>query len=149
MRKLRSELMSILTVLAVTVAVALTFPFGAVGFRPRPDRARPRSSAAFVVMSADEQATAMRAAKTSWQVDAGGVRRLRVDLSVGELPEDPAASSMDIGVRPSRSVVPTVGYQPSAYPLTQAAAPCAGISRAEAEPVREPPFPKAELLKLD
>lgn len=149
MKKLRAELMSILTVLAVTVAVALTFPFGAVGFSPRPDRSRPQSSAAFVVMTEAEQALAMRSAKTSWQVDAGGVRRLRVDLSVGELPEGPTASSMDIGVRPTRSAVSTVGYHPAAYPLTQAAAPCAGIPKADAEPVRELPFSKAELLKLD
>ena len=149
MKPVQVDLTSFLTVLTVTAAVALAFPYGAVGFRPAPDAGRPQASAAFVVMSADEQATAMRAAKTSWQVDAGGVRRLRVDLSVGELPEDPAASSMDIGVRPSRSAVPPTGYRPAAYPRSFAAPPAAALPKTAGETARELPFAKSELLKID
>jgi len=149
MRSFRGELASLLTVLAVPVSIALVFPYGAVGFVPRPDRPARASSAAFVELTDEVQAVAMRSAKTSWQGDAGGVRTLRVDLSVGELPEDPAAVSMDIGVTPSRSAAAPVAYPPAAYPSALAAPPAARLLREDAEAERKRAFPKSELLKID
>jgi len=149
MKGFSGELMSLFTVLAIPASIALVFPYGAVGFVPRPDVKAKPSSAAFVELTDEVQALAMRSAKTSWQGDAGGVRSLRADLSVGELPEDPAAVSMDIGVTPSRSTARPVDYSPAAYPSALAAPPAARLVREEGEPERPLPFPKSELLKID
>lgn len=149
MKWFTQELMSMLTVVAISVAVVLAFPFDAVGFRPRAVRAVQSASAAFVSMTAEEQAAAMQSARTAWQVDSVGVRRLRVDLSVGELPEDPSTTALKVGLKPVRSGLKPVGYEPCAYPRTQAAATAVPIAKPKDEPETRPPFPREDLLKLD
>lgn len=149
MRSIGHELVSLLTVLSVPVAIAFVFPYDAVHFKPQRGLDSCESLAAFVSLTEDEQLTAMRSAKTAWQVDSDGVRRLRVDLSLGELPDDAAATFLDVGVVPSRSPASLVEYAPPAYPRTLAAPPAARLAKDEAAPVPQPPFPKSELLKLD
>lgn len=149
MRSLSRELMSVLTVVALSVAVVLVFPFDAVGFRPQRAPVSQSASAAFVSMTAEEQVAAMRSARTAWQVDSVGVRRLRADLSVGELPEDPSTSSLKVGLKPVRVGLQPVGYGLQAYPCTQAAPAAAPIAKPKDEPETRPAFSREELLKLD
>ena len=149
MRDFRHEFLSLLTVLAVPAAIALVFPYSAIGFKPRTSAVRGSPSAAFVVITPAEQEQAMRSAKSSWQGDAGGVRRLRVDLSVGVLPENETSISADVGAEPSRSAATRVDYVPAAYPPSRAALPAGRLPKAETETAREPAFPKSELLKID
>ena len=149
MTNLRQELVSILTVLLVPTALVLVFPYEAIGFRPAKRPPRARASSAFVVLSGAEQEVAMRSAKASWQVDSAGARRLRADLAVGELPDDPSPVSLDAVIRPTRSSVSVIDCGPAAYPRSLAApapAPIAGDGKPEA---REPAFPKSDLLKLE
>lgn len=149
MKGIRHELATLATVLAVPAALALVFPYGAIGFRPASRAEASRSSAAFVEMTMEEQEAAMRAAKTSWQVDSGNARRLRADLSVGVLPEDVSPISLDAVIGPSRSAVPVVPYGPEAHPRSLAA-PAARRIANDVKPEAAPPaFPKEDLLKLD
>lgn len=149
MKPVRLELSSVLTVLSVPAALSFVFPFGAIGFRPASRPAPSGASAAFVAMSDEEQVQAMRSAKTSWQVNASGERMLRADLSVGELPEDPSLSSLEIVSGPTRSPRSVVDSPLAAYPRSLAAPAVKRIPReAEAES-RPPAFPKSELLKID
>ena len=149
MKGVRHELFALLTVLSVPVAIVLAFPFSAVSFTPRQLSGRCSPSAAFVVITPAEQEQAMRSAKSSWQGDAGGVRRLRADLSVGVLPENDKSISADVGAEPSRSAATRVDYVPAAYPPSQGALPAGRLPKAETETAREPAFPKSELLKID
>lgn len=149
MKPVRLEFASVLTVLSVPAALSFVFPFGAIGFRPASRPAPSGASAAFVAMSDEEQVQAMRSAKTSWQVNASGERMLRADLSVGELPEDPSLSSLEIVSGPTRSPRSVVDSPLAAYPRSLAAPAVKRIPReAEAES-RPPAFPKSELLKID
>lgn len=149
MKPIRLEFASVLTVLTVPAALSLVFPFGAIGFRPESRSDRTGASASFVTMSEEEQSQAMRSAKTSWQVNASGERKVRADLSVGELPEDPSLSSLEIVSGPTRSPRTVVDSPLAAYPRSLAAPAVKRIPReAEAES-RTSAFPKSELLKID
>ena len=87
MKSLGGELASVAATLAIPAAVACLFPYEAASFRATaPSRARP-AAAAFVTLNAEEEATAMRLAKASWQSSRNGTQNIRADLSFGELPQ--------------------------------------------------------------
>ena len=148
MRSARSELASVLTVLSVPAAVALVLPYAALDFKTSSEPMRCEAFAAFVRLPPATEAAALKAAKSSWQGAAVGVRRLRADLSFGELPETPNHPVMEASERtlppaPRLSELPRGGYLP-----TQAAPPAAKIA---AEPADRPTavFPREELLKIE
>ena len=147
MKWLGGEMASFATTVVVSVAIAAVFPYGAVGFRASPADA-PAAAAAFVTLSADEEAAAMRAAKTSWQGDAGGVLRLRADLSFGELPE--AGHAAVLGVE-ARTVPPPASVVPYGAPpfLPLLAAPPPQVIPAEPPEKVAPAFSREELLKIE
>lgn len=149
MRIVGPEMRSTLTVLAVCLAIACVFPYGAIGFRPRSDAERVSPSAAFVSLTDEQQGAAMLAARTSWQVNAGGVRQLRTDLSVGELPGNDLNRAVDIGVRPSRSALKPVECPKAAYPSGLAAPPAGRIAPQKINETSSPVFSKSELLKIE
>ena len=148
MRSVRSELASLLTVLSIPAAVALVLPYAALDFKPSPEPIRGESVAAFVRLSPEMEEAALKAAKSSWQGAAVGVRRLRADLSFGELPETPNLPVMGVSERtpplaPQLSELSRGGYLP-----TQAASPAAKISASPADRPT-PAFPREELLKIE
>lgn len=149
MKSVRLELASVLTVLAVPAALALVFPYGAIGFRPGKRPSRPAASAAFVTLSDEEQALAMRSAKSAWQVDVSGERQMRADLSVGDLPEDPSFATLDVAAGPSRSKRSIVESPLAAYPRTSAAPAAKPIAREADADKRVSAFAKSDLLKID
>ncbi len=143
-----SELASLLTVLSIPLAVALALPVRALGFKPSAEPIRREPVAAFVRLSPKMEAAALKAAKSSWQGAAVGVRRLRADLSFGELPETPNHPVMEASERtpppaPQLFELTRGGFLPS-----QAASPAAKIN---AEPADRPTavFPREELLKME
>lgn len=148
MRPFRRDFLSMVTVLAVLVAVVLVFPFDAIGFVPKRVSERRGPFASFVTLTDEEHAQAMRAAKTSWQGDSRGVRRLRVDLSVGVLPEDSSMATLDVGVRPRRMDLPRVDFVPGPSPDSVAARPVPRLPKAVDATVKQT-FSKAELLRID
>lgn len=148
MRSLRSELTSVLTVLLILGAVALVLPYSALDFKASPEPLGHEAAAAFVRLPPSTEAAALKAAKSSWQGTAVGVRRLRADLSFGELPETPDAPVMGVAERtppppPALLELTRCGYLP-----TQAASPAVKIV---AEPADRPTavFPREELLKTE
>lgn len=148
MRSMRSELASLLTVLSIPAAVALALPVRALGFKPSPDPVRRESVAAFVRLSPEMEAAALKAAKSSWQGAAVGVRRLRADLSFGELPETPNHPVMEASERTPPPAPQLFELTRGGYLPTQAASAAAKIA---AEPSDRPTavFSREELLKID
>ena len=149
MRSVRSELASVLTVLAVPAMIAAVFPFSAFSFRPAAVPKRPSFSAAFVKLSPDAERLALQAAKASWRGDSDSVRRLRADLFLPELPDDTSA----LPVLPERESVrrppaPPIPCGWSAFLPSRRAAPPRRIERDEkADDYLT--FPRSELLKID
>ena len=147
MRGVRSEIASALTVAAVVALVALSYPYGAVGFRASDRAPAKRFAAALVRLTPEEERDALRVVRTSWRGD-GGVRHLRADLFLAELPDDVSGRPvMPERTRPNPAPMPAaeVGWTPFLP------------SRRAVPPVRSAPsgtddlltFPRNELLKLD
>ena len=147
MKRLRSELASAAAVFSLPAAILASVPFDAIAFRAETKAARP-PSAAFVSLSAEEEAAALRAAKTSWNSEAEGVRRMRAELRFGELPEcasEPALGIADRMRRPQQQ--PQSSWPPPYLPSQAAPAPAKIAPEKESE--RSPVFAREELLRMD
>ena len=146
MRGIGRELLPLATVFAITAAIVLVFPYGAIGFKARsPSPAAP--AAAFIALSPGEEETAMRSAKTSWQGDADSSLRVRADLSFGELPAAKEASVLDVGERSRPPCFRNVDWAPPPFLPSRAAPPLKPIPPAETQK-DAPPFSKEALLSL-
>jgi len=147
----RRDALSACIVLVSVCAVVASFPFDAVSFRP-PAAGAPRSAfAAFVSLSAEEEAAAMKAAKSSWNAEAGGVRRLRAELFSSELPDADSEHALDISDRIVLSAPKPVAPGLSPY-LPSLAAPSARAIPPEGPGEvggPTPSFSREELLKID
>ena len=149
LRSLRHEAISLLEVAVIPVAIAFVFPYEAVGFHADKRNQESGPSCAFVVLSEAEERVALAAARTSWQVGAKGVQRLRTDISSGELP--PAPIRLVMPTRPKRgtSAAPAE-YAPNMLPPTVAAPPPAAIAPdAVPDHALKQAFSREELLKID
>ncbi len=149
LRSLRHEAISLAEVAVIPIAVAMAFPYDAVGFRAE-ERARDsRPSCAFVTLSEEEERVALAAARTSWQVGAKGIRGLRTDISSGELPPAPMRLVMPERLQGGTPTAPAE-YTPNALPPTVAAPPPAAIEPEESDdPTAKQAFSREELLKID
>lgn len=147
MRKFRRDLFSLLTVLTVILAVVAVFPFDGLRFRAAASVARP-ASAAFVTLTESEEAEALQVAKTAWQVDASGLRRLRVSLTVGELPEYPHGPVDPNPAAMAHEAEKVFYVAPVAYPVSQDKL-WTRPSVTEPPVSRTLPFSREELLRID
>jgi len=150
-RVFSGDFMSTAIVLATVGAVAVAFPFDAMSFRPQQSKDARAAFAAFVSLTPAEEAAAMKAAKSAWNAESGGVRHLRAELFSNELPEaenEPALGLLDGLVRQAPEPV-TPGLSP--YLPSQAAPPAKAIHAEKADVGDEsaPTFSRKELLKID
>lgn len=149
MRDWRREIKSAIIVLVLTGAIVLALPFSAIAFRPKPQRKMPSSSAAFVVLTAEERVAALKAAKTAWQSDESEKQGLRLRLPLGELPEE----EQDTLIRACELLPERVACEPVASrlppwePSRKASAPVRFQSEADETP--PPAFSREELLRLN
>ena len=114
-RRLRQELVSLALLLAIPVALACTFPYAAIGFRASPEPEESAPHCAFVELSAQQERKVLAAARSAWQVDARGVRGMRLELSGGELPPTPMARVLPVRAEGS-AVRRQTGYAPDLLP---------------------------------
>ena len=149
MRGVRREMLSVAVVIAAVGAVAIAFPYDAVFFRPSPRSARP-VFAAFVSLKEGEEVAAMKAAKSSWNAEAGGVRRLRAELFMAEIPEAGNEPSLELADRFASVSPPPVAPGLSPYQPSLAAPPPKAIPAEKADEKEEAPaFSREEMLKID
>ena len=146
MRVIGRELLPLLTVFAIAAAIVSVFPYGAIGFKARTS-SQPAPAAAFITLSAKEEETAMRSAKTSWQGDANSCLRVRADLSFGELPAAKEESVLDVGERSRPPCFRAVDWAPPPFLPSRAAPPLKPIPPAETQK-EDPPFSREDLLSL-
>lgn len=146
-RRLRHEIISLVLLLVIPVSILLAFPYEAIGFRAAPPRGARSPSCAFISLTADQERAALKVARSAWQVDAKGVKGLRLELSSGDLPSTPIARVLPVRA-PQEAIRRTVGFAPNLLPpSTGAAAPVKLMS--DKELPRGPVFPRAELLEID
>lgn len=145
MRSLRSEATTLALALAVPVAVFCMLPYPELCFRARGAAERPEAFAAFVALDAEQEAQAMRRAKSAWRNAGDDMTIHPSDLIFETLPDDAPAPLVRIEDRARPAALANVPFRPSPYLPTCAAPPPAAI------PVeREPPalpFSREELLK--
>ena len=148
MKRLGSEMASFLTVLAVSAGVASVFPYGALAFRATACSRVVEPAAAFVRLTPDEEARAMRAAKTSWQGDGSSVRNARADIFFSELPEETLPTVLSAKERVRTFEMPVVGCGMSPFLPSRRAAPLQRIAPTDRQE-DSLPFSREELLKID
>lgn len=145
----RYEFTTLFMVLLVPIFIGIGFPYRAVAFRAASSKSEPKAGAAFVELTESQEIAALAAAKTSWQVDAGNLRRLRVDLAVGDLPEDAPRPVLDSRDRPPWTEPAHVPYAAGAFVPTSAAARPARLAVEKSPVARPPAFSREALLKID
>ena len=148
MKSVRREFFTFWTTIALPLAVIAVFPFGSIWFDAE-DVSRPsRPFAAFVTLSKQEEARATAMVKAAWQSDSGGLRRIRADLSVGELPEDAAGPVLDFSIGDLRIPPAERAMEPPPFPPSLRAVPPEKIP-VQHNPDAAPVFSKEELLKIE
>ena len=146
MRSVRSELLSVVAVLALPIGIALVFPSGAIGFSPsRPAASPDVRTAAIVFPDEGEIARVIRASRTVSRGEEA--RRSCVNLLPLELPGTGESPTAVIGLRRKPDNPPVVENGiPPFLPSRRAPAPV----RISAETAKERPvFTRDELLKLN
>ena len=113
-RRMTSEIYSLALILWLPVAVALVFPFGAIGFSASDGSAVRRGSCRFVELTAAESAAAIETARSALKTAGGGVRGLYADLSVDAVPVDQISGVASSEMLPPKDPAP-VPY--SGFPL--------------------------------
>jgi hypothetical protein len=147
-RRLRSELGSLASVLAIPVGLLMVFPYEAIGFVPS---ASPKSRAqcAFVSLTAEQERKMLAVARSAWQVGAEGVRGLRTEMAAGELPAAPMGAVLGVRSVRSDSGHLRTDFTPDSLPPSRGAAPPSAIV-GDPEPTEpHPAFSRDELLKID
>ncbi|MBR3223115.1 MAG: hypothetical protein IKF72_12910 [Kiritimatiellae bacterium] len=147
MKGIAGELASLFTVLAIPAGIAAIFPFSAIGFRASPVAAH-EPSVAFVTLSEKDEAAAMRAAKASWQGNAGNMLRVRADLFLGDLPGGVEKETLHVAERNRPPCAKDVDWTPPPY-LPSLAAPPPQTIPEDAPEGEALAFPKEELLSLE
>lgn len=149
MKPFKYEIRSLTSVGILSLGIALAFPLSALRFEPNRKDLPHLGSAAFVTLSLEQEAAALKAAKSAWQSDSSAMERMRVRLPLGELPEEENASPL------GADEVLFVGSgesSPVAYPLPayapSFAAPAPAKLPAPPKSVITPAFSREEMLGL-
>jgi len=149
-KRLRQELGFLALVLAVPVAVAAVFPYGAVGFKAPRAVAGPSCRLAFVRLSAESEEAALEKSRASWSGSHESVRGLSLNLSAADLPEDRPVPVSDISWRSRPRGAGADFFAPTPLPPSLAAPEAGAAPREEAPQVRETEaFPRSEMLATD
>lgn len=147
-RRLRSEIFSLLPILAFPVVLALVFPFRAIGFRYEP-KADPEPHCQFVVLDAEAERQAMELLQSAFAVRPGRLRELQADLSLSTLPEERTKPVLTIADLPRPEPASALPYDAVLMPPSLAAEPLEELPESPAPEPAKPAFSREEMLKTD
>lgn len=147
MRRLRSEIATVMTVLSIPFGIAAVFPYRALTFRgSAAARLGTEPVASFVTLDEKSEGAAIRAAKTAWR-DEGAEPMRNSTLILNELPEEPKRPVLTIESRSRLPALPLVERDVSPFlPSRRAVAP---VRIAPDESADLQTFSRKELLKID
>lgn len=150
-RRLRSDMLPILGVLAMPFLLAWIFPYAAlspVANAPASYATTRRTTCSFVELSKEDETKAIGAARTAWHVNAEDVRRLRIEMFADDLPKNETEPVIDVSQRTRIARTSVIPYKPVDLPSDLRAAPPIVFEKL-APPVKPVAFPREEMLKLD
>ena len=150
-RSVRIEVAQLIAALALPAAILHAFPYKALA--PASASAAPagrsRATCAFVSLDAEEERRIMAAAKSSWQVNADGVRRPTIEMFVEEIPDAALDPVGDMSIRTRTFRGAPRPKRPFAPPTDLRAASPAEIAPDEVEVAPRSAFGREDLLRLD
>ncbi len=146
MKSVGRRLMSTLASLSLPVAVVASFPYSAIGFKAS---VSPRTvpSASLIALSPEEEAVAVKNAKTIWRHDATSEERVRTWLPLGDLPEEQDRPVLDRRFSVSPGTPRFFPYLPPPLLPSRSAPPPVRIP-AEPAVEAEDVFPRSEMLEM-
>ena len=148
MKGVRREFLSLLTALSLPMAVFLVLPYSSLWFVPAetPDASAP--FAAFVDLTPEQEAQAMRRAKSGGQGETTGFAFRPADLILSALPDDAPPPIVRLPDRARPPAPERVGFRPTPY-LPSRAAPAPATIPSEQDAPTPFGFAREELLRLD
>ena len=149
MRRMRRDVISFLLPLTLPLAMIAFSLCGSFGFKTAEQSARPPAFAAFVELSPEAEARATAAVKAAWQGDSGGIKRIRADLSVGELPEEVPGPVLEVSPEAFRIPGSVLSSELPPLPPSMRAPPPRKIRPPAVSASAPPAFTREELLKID
>ena len=149
-RPLRNDLYSLAVVMTVPLAVAIAFPYSAIGFSAtKKSVATPKC--AFVQLDASLENQAIENARSAWKnnISADAIDDLQeLSLTAITIPDDGIKSTISIEERTMNSSDRIEPYDVIALPPTMAAGKAQSLPEMAA--VEElATFPKSEMLRID
>ena len=148
MTGVRREFLSLLTALALPAAVFLSLPYSAVWFHGAEAPAPSAPFAAFVVLTPEQEAQAMRRAKSAVSGEASAAAFRPADLILNALPDDAPPPIVRLSDRARPPAPGRVGWTPPPY-LPSRAAPAPATIPSEKGEAETSGFTREELLRLD
>ena len=150
MRSFRQQILLTAAVFALAAAMLAAFPLEAIAFKASSVRRSSEPAAAFVVLTADDEARAMKSAKTAWQSDTSTRRHVGAHPQLTELPADKAPWPL-VDVPKETDLSPKAGYAEygaGAWTPSEAAGAPEKIASSPDDSGRQA-FPREALLGLD
>lgn len=146
MKSSQRFIVSLMMSLALPVAVVISFPYSAVGFKAANYQSPGEPAAKLISLTAEQEISAVRKAKSIWRGELSAAERARTWLTLGELPEDDEGPIIDSQFSPPPSPV-MMSFQPPPLMPSRAAA---AVLKMAAEPpaTAKMAFPREELLEL-
>ena len=147
-RRLRSEILPLVLILAIPALLVLSFPSEAVGFVPAAPAPRETMTCSVIKLDASREVKLLASARASWQSDAASRRGVRADLlSCGA---ESGATRIASGILPAlpARVGDAAEYIIDPVPAGVAAGE-PSLLAAEPAPAETKAFSESDLLKLD
>ena len=148
MKGARREILSLLTALALPAAVFLVLPYSDIRFAANEASAPSAPFAAFVALTPEQEAQAMRRAKFGASAESGDAAFRPADLILNALPDDAPPPIVRLADRARPPASQRVGWTPPPY-LPSRAAPAPATIPAEQDTPAPFGFTREELLRLD
>ena len=148
MKGARREILSLLTALALPAAVFLVLPYSDIRFAANEASAPSAPFAAFVALTPEQEAQAMRRAKSGASAESGDAAFRPADLILNALPDDAPPPIVLLSDRARPPAPGRVGWTPPPY-LPSRAAPAPATIPSEKGEAETSGFTREELLRLD
>lgn len=146
MRSVKSEVLGVALVGVLPVLIFASLPYSAVSFRASaPKTSRP--FAAFITLTDEQEADAIAAARSAWQIDKSLSRRQHRRLPLGELPQEEQGFRISLSTGRPADEPANESYRPVPWlPTSAADRPVKFAPTPSAK--REPVFSREEMLQL-
>lgn len=124
-RTIRSEMLSLFSVLLVPIGIAIVFPYRAVGHSFTVSGKESRAFASLVFLTEEQEIEAIQRARSAWQTSDEKINGSEIDLLMERLPELDASVIMENPVvhSPARSISNSLNNVPLALPSLAAESP--------------------------